>query len=221
MARETPFFIALPVNLEGSSPQCSAIRSLAAQVRAGLDEDAVTREAIRFLDFVAEGKGEEAGVTDWQDKMDALAADRLQEMRDKAEREDSPLRRAIVTAWALYEGYKVEATVWWPECECIEAWNWEGPDGEELGGEMGDHDEPPALPDDLFARLNSECRWDQSVLEKPSAEVRKILDELAILDVSFRSKVVKPREQHHERLALLWAAHDAIRAVIRYDGASA
>ena len=77
------------------------------------------------------------------------------------------------------------------------------------------------MPDDLFARLNSECRWDQSVLEKPSAEVRKILDELAILDVSFRSKVVKPREQHHERLALLWAAHDAIRAVIRYDGASA
>ncbi|SDM68914.1 hypothetical protein SAMN05216360_103117 [Methylobacterium phyllostachyos] len=75
------------------------------------------------------------------------------------DREDTPLRRAIVTAWALHEGYTVEAATWWPEEEGIEAWDWTDPNGKELGGEMGDHRDLPTMPDELFRRLNGECRW--------------------------------------------------------------
>lgn len=75
-------------------------------------------------------------------------------------RADTPLRRAIVTAWALHHGYTVEATTWWPECEGIEAWDWTGPDGKELGSETGDHSYAlPTMPDELFEKLNQECRW--------------------------------------------------------------
>jgi hypothetical protein len=75
------------------------------------------------------------------------------------EHEDTPLRRAIVTAWALHKGYTVDSTQWWPECEGIEAWEWTGPNGEELGDAAGDWAEMPAMPDDLFSKLNTECRW--------------------------------------------------------------
>lgn len=74
-------------------------------------------------------------------------------------REDTPLRRAIVTAWALREGYTVEGTTWWPEEEGIEAWAWTDPSGNDAGEEAGDWSHLPDMPDALFARLNVECRW--------------------------------------------------------------
>ena len=74
-------------------------------------------------------------------------------------REDTPLRRAIVTAWALHEGYTVRATTWWPEEEGIEAWAWEDPKGNEVGEEGGCWHHLPDMPDELFERLNAECGW--------------------------------------------------------------
>ncbi len=73
-------------------------------------------------------------------------------------REDTPLRRAIVTAWALHEGYTVTAASWYDE-EGVEAWEWEDPEGREVGGEFGDHSDLPSMPDELFERLNRECHW--------------------------------------------------------------
>ncbi|WP_342163116.1 hypothetical protein [Methylobacterium sp. SD21] len=73
--------------------------------------------------------------------------------------EDTPLRRAVVTAWALYQGYTVRATTWYPECEGIEAWAWDDPTGTEVGENTGDHTFLPEMPDALFEKLNRECRW--------------------------------------------------------------
>ncbi|GBU19692.1 MULTISPECIES: hypothetical protein [unclassified Methylobacterium] len=73
--------------------------------------------------------------------------------------EDTPWRRAVVTAWAFAQGYTASAASWYEE-EGVEAWEWRDPDGNEVGGETGGHDQMPAMPDELFAQLNALCRWD-------------------------------------------------------------
>lgn len=73
--------------------------------------------------------------------------------------EDTPWRRAVVTAWAFAQGYTASAASRYDE-EGVEAWEWRDPDGNEVRGETGGHDQMPAMPDELFAQLNARCRWD-------------------------------------------------------------
>ncbi|BDL39008.1 hypothetical protein [Methylorubrum sp. GM97] len=61
MGRANQFFIVVPVNPETHPTDCPSTRALAAKVRAGMHEGQVSDEAIRFLDFVAAGKGVECG----------------------------------------------------------------------------------------------------------------------------------------------------------------
>lgn len=72
--------------------------------------------------------------------------------------EDTHERRAALVAWALLNGYAVERASLYDE-EGVEGWRWTAPDGEELGSEIGDHEEVPAMPDGLFDRLNEACGW--------------------------------------------------------------
>ncbi len=61
IGRANQFFIVVPVNPETHPTDCPSTRALAAKVRAGMHEGQVSDEAIRFLDFVAAGKGVECG----------------------------------------------------------------------------------------------------------------------------------------------------------------
>lgn len=61
MGRCNPFFIVLPVNPDSSPNDAPGVRALAERVLAGMDRDRTSREAVRFLEFVAAGKGIECG----------------------------------------------------------------------------------------------------------------------------------------------------------------
>jgi hypothetical protein len=63
-----------------------------------------------------------------------------------------------VLAWAFHQGYEAEQTSWFDE-EGVEGWEWTGPDGLNLGGQIGAWDEPPTMPDGLFKALSVNCPW--------------------------------------------------------------
>lgn len=61
MGRANPFFIVLPVNPESDPNDAPGVRALAERVLDGLDRNRSSAEAVRFLTFVAAGKGIECG----------------------------------------------------------------------------------------------------------------------------------------------------------------
>lgn len=73
----------------------------------------------------------------------------------------TPLRRAVVTAWALHQGYSVEPVTWeGGEGELAEGWVWTGPDGMSVGDRVDAQiDQFPVMPRKLFRELDAECPW--------------------------------------------------------------
>lgn len=61
MGRANPFFIVLPVNPETNPTSAPGVQALAETVLAGFQDGTASREAVRFMEFVAAGKGIECG----------------------------------------------------------------------------------------------------------------------------------------------------------------
>lgn len=61
MGRSNPFFIVVTVNPEVDPISAPGVQALAEKVLAGFKDKTVSREAVRFMEFVAAGKGIECG----------------------------------------------------------------------------------------------------------------------------------------------------------------
>jgi hypothetical protein len=73
----------------------------------------------------------------------------------------TPLRRAVVTAWAFHQGYTVEPVTWeGGEGELAEGWVWRHPDGMSVDDRVDALiTEAPVMPRRLFRELDAECPW--------------------------------------------------------------